>query len=421
MYVESPFAIRGKFDTTTYRKGAIVLKMLKDALSEKIFLNGIKIYLNEMQFKSVSPEDLYRALQQAYDEAFPGNDLKIEDLMQTWTNSKGLPIVTVSRSENGLLLTQDSLGTENNELFSIPINYATASNQNFDNFTAEIWMTTKEIEITRENAGKTWTDDDWIIFNLRDTGYYLTNYDETLWGLITTSLANDHEAVHYLNRGTLFADIHRFIEHAIDFRATILLEMIDSLKLEFHPHVWRRADMGLLVFQMRLRGSELHGMYLNFLQQTMNEIHGREFETLSGTWATETVNSLSCHSGVKACEDDALGALVEVMETGVTSFQFPFRCNGFRVANETVWMHFFNTALAIDDGNWNRMFQVYDLECTQNPEFIKFYLDTVLDMTNNLRMSERQEMIRIMARENNVGYNAIIELVEENPEFFNTE
>ena len=416
-YVESPSQIRSKFSLETYRKGALILRMLKDAITEEVFIQGVKYYLDEMQFKSASPDDLFAGIQKAYDEAFPGTDINISELMQTWTNLPGIPIVTVSRSDNGLLLTQEGLGTSNDDLFSIPINFATASNKNFDDVKAEFWMTTKEHEITRENTGKTWTDDDWIIFNLRETGYYMTNYDETLWGLITSSLANDHEGIHFFNRGTLFADSFRFIEHAVDFRATIYLELIDSLKLEFHPHVWRRANQGMRVFESRLRGSELHGMFLAFMNDMMSGIYGRSFE--NDFFATNIVNRHSCSSGVQACNDDALQALIEVMETGRTDFAWNFRCNAFRVANETVWMHFFDDTMSRRGETWERMFFFFDLECTQNPKLIQHVLESTIDMTNNLLPFERDNMMRFMPRESFVGYEAVIEFVKKNHEIIN--
>jgi hypothetical protein len=274
-------------------------------------------------------------------------------------------------------------------------------------------MTTKEHEITRENAGKSWTDDDWVIFNLRDTAYYLTNYDETLWSLITSSLAKDHEAIHFLNRGTLFADSFRFIQQAIDFRATTFLKMMDSLKLEHHQHVWSRADQGMRLFELRLRGSELHGMHLNFVKDLMTEIHGREF----GNSTSNTINFLSCVSGVQTCIDDALQALADVMDTGSTDFPFEFRCNAFRVADEATWMHFFDLTMSLSPVQWERRNALRDLECTQNPKLIQHVLDTVLDLTNNLEWIERRDLVEFMARENVEGYNAVIEFISKHHDF----
>ena len=391
--------------------------MLKDSVTEEVFIQGVKYYLDEMQFKSASPENLFASIQKAYDEAFPGTGLNINELMQTWTNFPGIPIVTVSRSENGLMLTQEGLGTSEDELFSIPINFATATNKSFDNTKAEFWMTTKSHEIIRENAEKTWTDDDWIIFNLRNTAYYVTNYDDALWSLITSTLCKDHEDIHYLNRGTLFADTFRFIEHAVEFRASVFLELIDLLKLEFHPHVWRRANQGMRTFESRLRGTELHVMHLAFVNDMMSEIYGRTFE--NDLFAAEIVNTHSCVSGVKTCNDDAMEALIEVMDSGSTNFKWNFRCNAFRVANESIWMHFFNDMMSQSAASFDRLFAFFDLECTQNSKLIRHVLETTVDISNNLIPFERDAMFRFMSSQSFEGYQAVIEFVENHHEIIN--
>jgi aminopeptidase N len=416
-YAESPADIRQKFDTTSYQKGAVILRMIKDAIGEEVFVQGVKYYLDEMQFKSASPSDLYAGLQKAINEASPGNSVNIDQFINTWTNSRGLPIVLVSRNESGLFLTQNGVGTDGNEPFSIPINYATASDRNFDDVKAEFWMTTREHEISRETAGKTWTDDDWVILNLRDTGYYLTNYDDNLWDLIIEALASPehHEDIHFFNRGTLFADTFRFIERAIDFRATVFLELMDSLKLENHAHVWIRSSGGLRAFEQRLRGSDTHAMHLNFLKNLMSEIYGRTIGGVGtiGGWATEIINQYSCLAGVQACTDDALKALMEFKETGSTDYPFPYRCNAFRVADEAVWMHFFDAALALND-EWQQFQAFLDLECTTNPTLIKHILNASIDMSNNILRFNRRDIIRNMVRPHYEGFTSVIEFIEEN-------
>jgi hypothetical protein len=417
-YAESPEEISRKFDIGTYAKGAVILRMLKDAITDEVFIQGVKYYLDEMQFKSATPEDLFNNLQKAVNEANPGNNVNISQFMDMWTNSRGLPMVTVTRSGNGLLLTQSGVRATSEELFSIPINYATASNPNFDDVAAEFWMTAKEHEIHREAAEKTWTDDDWIIFNLRDTGYYLTNYDDNLWDLITSSLANDHEKIHHLNRGTLFADTYRFIQQAINFRATVFLGLMDSLKLEHHPHVWRRANLGLGHFDTRLRGTDSYALFLNFFSEVMGQVYGTTFE--SDDLATDIINHYSCVAGVQECGDDALQALIEVIENGSTDFQFDFRCNAFRVSNESLWMQFFEEIIPLPP-NWDRTFALLDLGCTRNPKLIQQSLDASINMTSNLLLFERVFLMQQVVMESLEGYNAVIKLIEDNHRTINEE
>lgn len=81
-------------------------------------------------------------------------------------------------------------------------------------------------------------------------------------------------------------------------------------------------------------------------------------------------------------------------------------------------MHFFDRAMNQQNQNWDRFL---DLECTQNPQLIKHFLDTAMDMSNNLQSFERRNIINEMGRENLEGYNAVIEFIEEHHEWLNRE
>lgn len=411
-YVEAPHEIQFKFDFLTYNKAAVLLRMFKEALTDATFTKGIRYYLADNQYQSVSPEDLHAALQKAHDEDFPGNNLDIGAMMHPWFELSGFPVVTVSRNVDGLHLTQERFRQRSNELFNIPISYATASHPNFENTTADLWLTTSSIDVPLAGASKPWTADDWVIFNLRDTGYYVTNYDDELWGLIIGALNNDHEAIHFLNRGTLFADFTRFMQEAYDVSATIFLEMMRSLPLENHPHVWLRAHAGLWKIEQRLRGSNLHQMHLNFMRTVMAQVYNTiEFTDFR---ATHIVNRWSCISGVQECLDDSFEVLLEVMETGSTDYEFDYRCNAFMSANETIWMHFFNDAMAQSWGNFDRLLALWGLICTQNNDLIKIYLDAVIDTTNDLQQFERQSMLSAAASESFNSFDETIDFVANN-------
>lgn len=409
-YVESPEDIQGKFDFITYFKGAIVLRMFHEAFSEATWRRGCSYFIGSRAFGSATPEDLFDGLQRAYDEDYPGNNNSVDALMRPWLEFNGFPVVTINRTVDGLIVSQRGFRTEHNNSFSVPINYATRSNRDFENTTAEFWLMEEEMFIPRDTAAKSWTDDDWIIFNLRDTYYYVTNYDDNLWDLITEAMMNDHESIHFLNRGTLFADLERFMTNNFDIRVTIYLELIESLPFEFHPHVWLRTNAGLLKVEQRLRGTELHSDYLSFVRDVMSEIY--QETRLEDVEATNVINRWSCVSGDETCLMDALNILLEVMDTGFTSEEIDFRCNGFMAANETVWVHFYNAALE-SNPDTNRLSQLTSLLCTSNENSIRLLLDATLQSSNNLLVSERNAIILTACSQSEISYNAAIEFVED--------
>lgn len=406
--------IRKYWGFGSYFKAALVLRMFQEAFTEATWLKGVTNYLDEMQYQLVTPEDLFVHLQQAIDEDFPGSTVNVSDLMHTWLNFAGFPVVTVSRNESSLTVTQQGFRTMHDEAFSIPLNYATASEPNFNDTVVFLYLVTPQGTITQENAPRPWTDDDWIVFNLRDTGYYVTNYDEPLWGLIIEALNNNREAIHFLNRGTFFADVHRLLSENWDIRATLFLDLMESLPLETHSHVWRRADAGLAKFESRLRGSRLHAMHLNYVRSIMSSVYG--VTTFDDPRATNVVSFWSCLSGVENCLNDSLNALVEEMETGTWSLDTGvfYRCNGLMSANETVWMHFFNLTLALNLNDPDRPLDLQDLLCTQNSALLRLLLDETLNFSNSLTMTEREAIISRAATHSEASFDVTIEFIEEN-------
>ena len=410
LYVEAPNDIRARFTFIPYFKAALVLRMFQQAFTEATWTKGLSYYLADNQFSSASPEQLYNALQQAIDEDFPGHSVIVSDLMNTWVNFAGFPVLTVSRVDGNLVVTQEGFRTSHDELFAIPLNYATASNPDFDDAFVNLYLVSREGTIFQDNATKTWTDEDWIIFNLRDTGYYVTNYDEPLWLLIIDALNNDHEAINYLNRGTLFADMHRFIDENYDIRATLFLELMGSLPLERHEHVWIRANSGILKIDLRLRGSELHAQHRNFVRTIMSSVYGQT--AFEDPIANSIVNRFSCLSGVEVCLTDSLNVLLEEIETGARSVTHD-RCNGFMTANETIWMHFYNQALEMELGS-ARLQMLAELVCTLDSELLSFYLNQTVDFTNALTLQERDQIIVVAAWFSDASYNVTIQFIEAN-------
>lgn len=166
-YVESPQEIRSKFDFVTYNKGAIILGMINEHTGRNIWTRGVSYYILDRQMESASPQDLYNAIQRSFDEDNPISNLNFTLLMSPWFDLAGFPVLTVSRSYEGISLRQEGFKTLHNEIFPIPINFASATVPDFSNVTAGFWMITQQLTIQRENIYRPFTDDDWIILNIR--------------------------------------------------------------------------------------------------------------------------------------------------------------------------------------------------------------------------------------------------------------
>lgn len=417
-YVETPDEIEFKtYDVTvTHDKAVYIIRMMMFALTQETFEKGVRYYLQERAYNSATPRDLHAGLQRAHHEDFPGINLDIEAVMYSWEMFAGYPIVTVRRDGQRLIFTQQGFRTSHDEIFSIPIAFATATNSNFDD-AADFWMTTRETEILQSNASKSWSDGDWIVLNLRNYGYYITNYDDNLWSLIIDQLTSDIESIHFENRGLLFADFHKLIDQGHDVSSTIFLRLAMSLQLENEVNVWDRAHPGLLRISNRLRGTVLLEDHLSYLRHVMTPIYDRLLNDENfDSEILGHVSFWSCRSGVSRCLVNALNEVVTSMENNSVTSEM---CLGFMTANETVWMHFWDVALRSSETARQQLLN--DLPCTSNNELLNIYLNASLDTSNGLTQEDRVIIINRVFSANFIGYDLIYEFIRDNQDFIHSE
>ncbi|MGH0171176.1 UNVERIFIED_CONTAM: hypothetical protein FKN15_060600 [Acipenser sinensis] len=92
--VRSSAQIREMFDVVSYCKGASILRMLHNILTEPIFTSGIRAYLKEHSYGNAHQDHLWQALTKSAVEA--GESVNVKAIMDTWTMQKGYPLVSVT-------------------------------------------------------------------------------------------------------------------------------------------------------------------------------------------------------------------------------------------------------------------------------------------------------------------------------------
>lgn len=141
--------------------------------------------------------------------------------MGSWSQQAGFPVVTVRRNYNegstqNVTLSQERYFTTQpttpvNTTWWIPINFATARNPNFYNTSADVWFPQNyplgdfSIEVP------TLTENDWLIINKQETGYYRVLYDERNYRLLSDALVENIDLFHNLNRAQLIDDTYNFV------------------------------------------------------------------------------------------------------------------------------------------------------------------------------------------------------------------
>ncbi|KAG7175474.1 Aminopeptidase N-like 9, partial [Homarus americanus] len=180
--------------------------MMSHFLTETTFRRGLASYLNYYAYNSATQDDLWQFLTAAaHQDGTLTSDLTVKVIMDTWTLQMGYPLITVTRSDDGtsatvtqerfLLIPRENTTARQQEApyrWWVPLSYTSANNSDFSNTIPSEWMKDSEEHKALTSLP---ASDQWVIFNLQETGYYRVNYDSNNWALITDQLKTDHEAI----------------------------------------------------------------------------------------------------------------------------------------------------------------------------------------------------------------------------------
>lgn len=214
--VENPDEINEIFDRISYTKGATIIRMMDHFLTHPVFRAGLSEYLGKMAYSSADQDDLWRFLTAAARERKVFDDtMSVKEIMDTWTLQTGFPVVHVIRDYAGRkfklrqerFVLKETLNAtaRSEELWWIPITYTTSRVKNFESTQPVVWLKReKEIEIEDSEL----REEDWIVVNIQETGYYRVNYDEENWHLITKHLSDPlkYREIAPTNRAQLLDD-----------------------------------------------------------------------------------------------------------------------------------------------------------------------------------------------------------------------
>ncbi|XP_063590564.1 aminopeptidase N-like [Penaeus indicus] len=260
------------FDGIEYNKGASIIRMMMYFLGEYTFRKGLNSYLNAFAYSNAEQDDLWEHLTAAAhrDRKLP-ESLSVKTIMDTWTLQKGFPVVKVARSSDGtsadvsqehFLLMKEKKSCRTQDLrWWVPLSYTSQGEANFDQTEAIGWMKDSDQRISITSLPP---KDQWVIFNLQQTGYYRVNYDDHNWNLLIQQLKDDHEVIHIVNRAQIIDDAMN-LARAGQLSYTIALDVFAYLGKEREHLPWMSGVSNLsyviLMFQrtrafpaLKLRG-----------------------------------------------------------------------------------------------------------------------------------------------------------------------
>ncbi|XP_077977434.1 aminopeptidase N-like [Glandiceps talaboti] len=222
------------FGSIAYDKGASVVRSFKSFVSEEVMDSGIRDYLTTHLYGSVNTDDLWQALEKA-DSDHGGTDVK--GMMDSWALQAGVPVVMVTRVGRDSVKIQQSQfieisdGTLQEDLqethkWNIPLTFTHQAEKEFQR-PSTAWLLADNEEDTIKIQGL--SNDDWILFNINQTGYYRVNYDVDNWRKLAEALKENYMIFPTQTRAALLND-------AFTLALAGHIEMVYALQLTEYLH-----------------------------------------------------------------------------------------------------------------------------------------------------------------------------------------
>lgn len=216
--VNHPDEISTLFDgAIVYAKGARLLRMLQQYIGHEAFQAGLKSYFKSHAYGNTIGDDLWNALGEA-----SGKD--IATFMNTWISQSGYPVLSVSKQDDKITLSQQQFFTgphqPSDKLWPIPLGSSCSEMPEL--------LATKAETVTRHH-------DTPLRFNAGDTAHFITHYSDDLLERLINEVREGKlsplDRLQLLHEQTLLA-------RGGVISSASLLPLLDAYKDEHTEAVW---------------------------------------------------------------------------------------------------------------------------------------------------------------------------------------
>ncbi|XP_001658979.2 aminopeptidase N isoform X1 [Aedes aegypti] len=309
--------VHALFDIIAYQKSGSVLNMFRTVLGDENWMEALNIYIEDRKLDSATPEDLYDALQKAIagKRVIPASTT-VKQLMESWTDAAGYPVLNIRRNYKSgqILMSQEQFLADkwlpNNHVWNIPYNYIDRNIRETADGSDYQWLTTKTAVLETETP-----NDQWIIFNREQFGYYRVNYDQRNWELIIDALLTNPLAIHRANRAQLIDDAFN-LARSERLDMVLALKLLTYLRLETEYAPWAAANNALNYLYSKLQGTVHYPGFVNFVSEIVSDVYKTlEVDKVSTDEPTlhkylkQTITGWACRVGNQDCLDKTYDAL----------------------------------------------------------------------------------------------------------------
>uniref|UniRef100_A0A7N9AXA2 Aminopeptidase n=1 Tax=Mastacembelus armatus TaxID=205130 RepID=A0A7N9AXA2_9TELE len=343
--VNEPAQISEMFNTISYSKGAVVLRMLSEFITEPVFARGLSAYLNTFAFGNTVYTDLWDHLQQAVEntpEIFIPDS--VHNIMNRWTLQMGFPVVTIDTRTGRITQKHFLLDPDSESVLPYPVN---------------------------TNSLMRVSGDGWVLANTNVSGYFRVNYDPDNWNRLLSLLSTNHQVI--VNRAQIIDDAFNLARAKI-INTTLALRTTKYLSKERDYIPWESALRNLDYYILMFDRTEVYGALQAYLKKQIQPLF-EHFKTITANWTKipqgHTDQILANLKSTVYCSAIAFG--------GVEEWDF-------------AWTMFQNATLASEASRLRSA-----MACTKVPWLLNRYLEYTLDPTK-IRKQDATSTVQYIAR-----------------------
>ncbi|KAE8296862.1 Aminopeptidase Ey [Larimichthys crocea] len=308
-----PDQITEQFDVISYSKGAAVLRMLSDFLSEPVFVQGLSSYLNYFAYSNTVGNDLWDHLQMAVKANNVSLPRPVYVIMNHWVLQMGFPVVTIDTARGEVSQKHFLLDPQSNVTVESPYNYEWLIPVRWMKsgvVQSGIWWL---MELEAENLDMRVHDSaDWVLANINVIGYYRVNYDLGNWERLLIQLKSEHKIIPLINRAQLVDDAFN-LARAQEVTTTLALRTTSYLSMETEYMPWQSALDNLNYYYLMLDRTEVYQPMQDYMKTLVTPLF-LYFKNVTSDWAnvpdkhTDQYNQvnairMACRTGLTECQN----------------------------------------------------------------------------------------------------------------------
>ncbi|XP_054001864.1 putative aminopeptidase-2 [Hylaeus anthracinus] len=424
--VYSPTEIRGMFDTISYAKAASVIRMLRKLFGPDIFDSALRSYLAKLKYDVAKPEDLFDAFKEKLSDVTIRNSFN--DIMQSWTTQPGYPVVHFSIQNKRLSLKQERFLIEpknsnsTDPTWYVPITWTSLNKPNFGDVAPKYWLSKAQDSIVFPDGNS-----DIFIFNLQQTGFYRTNYDEDHWRRIISFLnsntnSNDFQTINEINRAAIIDDLMNLGRAGyVDYE--IVLNATQYLRKETSYVPWRAFFNGLTYLRRQIQGRDAYDAYKRYLNALIQPIYDsmkfddNEKMTHERKMLKMYIRKWACELGISDCESSALRYLDDLINGIIDKIPPNYRsvsyCTAARVNPSdywsVLWENYLTAAVASD-----KAVILQSLTCTTNATYLDFLLQKAIQKGSDIRFEDSSSVFSNVISASLEGADFVMDFIKNN-------